>query len=417
MRFAMPRLPSIKLPRYFLKPSPKMAAAVIEPTAHQLAMMDSLADVASWAKLSGPIDHPGSMAGSLFKLMGVLPDLSESGDGWQDLCTFANIDPEDFNAELQTWQYADMQDSEQADGMNVDPEGYTPRLSVRPKPADKGYARAAFNAARIRAKIIPSRADKKTESDYKLLLEETAVTTAKDVAASNAADKVTAMKDKVKLAEVVDVTLGAEIPLMPDSEFEIMWNRFRKIILRPPDEDEAPSQQQLTALSHLLLVMSCYVDFAQWCAHHFRNLKAFKCAGVVPGPRDSNGLQTYIQQEYKGPPDYSFWWAAWRVFQAAMIMAGACTPTYLKRYAKMIRNYNAQFTDAAGTNPLWAFLYQCDNRYRREHLPRMLRAANLRLNRLMLRSPNGEAKLYHELIDGSGEEVRRQITLGIFICP
>ena len=84
-------------------------------------MMDSLADVASWAKLSGPIDHPGSMAGSLFKLMGVRPDLSESGDGWQDLCTFANIDPEDFNAELQTWQYADMQDSEQAEGMNVDP--------------------------------------------------------------------------------------------------------------------------------------------------------------------------------------------------------------------------------------------------------------------------------------------------------
>ena len=39
--------------------------------------------------------------------------------------------------------------------------------------------------------------------------------------------------------------------------------------------------------------------------------KAFKCAGMVPGPPDANGNQTFINQEFKGPPDYSFWWKAW----------------------------------------------------------------------------------------------------------
>jgi hypothetical protein len=324
---------------------------------------------------------------------------------WSELCQFANIDPDDFSEELKQWQFADMTNGMEATGPEREGDAYEANLTIRPKPAEKGFARAAYGAARIRCGIVPSRAKLKSEADYKTFLKQTSVEAVATAAAEAQADKAAALKEKVKLSEVVDVTLAAEIPLIPDDEYDVLWQRFRVVMSRVPEEEEAPSQQQLTALRHLLLVASAYVDFATWCAYHFRTLKAFKCAGMIPGPPDANGAQTFMQQEFKGPPEYSFWWKAWRVFQAAMIMAEACMPTFLKRYAKMIRTYNARYSDALGFNHLWAFLYQCDDRYRREHMPRMLRAAHMKLERIISRSADGRGKLYLELTDGSGEEV------------
>ena len=83
-----------------------------------------------------------------------------------------------------------------------------------------------------------------------------------------------------------------------------------------------------------------------------------------------------------------------------MIYAAACLPTWLERYADMIMEYNGMFVDALGFNRCWAFLHQCDNRYRNEHMPRMLRAAILKLERLVEESTTGHAKLVHELEDG-----------------
>ena len=48
-------------------------ASLIEPTNENLEVMNSLDDVALWARLDGPVDHPGSMAGSLFELLGTPP--------------------------------------------------------------------------------------------------------------------------------------------------------------------------------------------------------------------------------------------------------------------------------------------------------------------------------------------------------
>ena len=316
----------------------------MEPTPEQLEEIHSLGDLAKWAKLthtpaagSWPVDHPGSMAGSLFVLMGTPPEPASNmpppDTQWSELCQFANIDPDDFAEELKQWQFADMTNGMEATGPEREGEAYEANLTVRPKPAEKGFARAAYGAARIRCGIVPSRAKLKSEADYKTFLKQTTVEAVATAAAEAQADKAAALKEKVKLSEVVDVTLAAEIPLIPDDEYDVLWQRFRVVMSRVPEEEEAPSQQQLTALRHLLLVASAYVDFATWCAYHFRTLKAFKCAGMIPGPPDANGAQTFMQQEFKGPPEYSFWWKAWRVYQAAMIMAEACMPTFLKRYA------------------------------------------------------------------------------------
>ena len=88
----------------------------------------------------------------------------------------------------------------------------------------------------------------------------------------------------VKLKDTVDGTQAKEIPLMPADEYSKMWGRFFKVTNRNPREDEEPSQQQLTGLVHFLMRLRCYVDFAIWCAHHFRTLKDHACQGLIPGP-------------------------------------------------------------------------------------------------------------------------------------
>ena len=285
-------------------------APVIEPTAAHLEGINTLADVARWAKLDGPVDHPGSMAGALFEVLGTPPCMTpeeiaggvSTHDSWQALLSFANIDPADFGEALRDWKYADFSKQEERDGPTLGDE-YVPTLTVKPKPAEKGFARAAYNAARIRAGLVTSREEQKHVSDQKVALEETAVAVQKAVADAAASERLNATKGKVKLAEVVDVTLEGEIPLIPDSEYDTIWSRFRQVTNRPPEPDESPSHQQLTGLQHLITATSCYVDFAQWCAFHFRNLKGFKYAGLVQGPPDASGNQTAMRQESKGPPD------------------------------------------------------------------------------------------------------------------
>ena len=83
-------------------------ATVIEPTAEHLEGINTLADVALWAKLEGPVNHPGSMSGALFELLGIPPLMSpeEIAGRWnteerrEALLAFANIDPGDFGEAL-----------------------------------------------------------------------------------------------------------------------------------------------------------------------------------------------------------------------------------------------------------------------------------------------------------------------------
>ena len=56
--------------------------------------LNTLYDVCSWANQEGSVEHPGSMVGSLLRLMGTEP--RPHIDGWHDLLRFANISPEDF---------------------------------------------------------------------------------------------------------------------------------------------------------------------------------------------------------------------------------------------------------------------------------------------------------------------------------
>ena len=67
-----------------------------------------------------------------------------------------------------------------------------------------------------------------------------------------------------------------------------------------------------------------------------------------------------------------------------MIMLGACIPPWLIQYADMIGEYNAMYGGGA-----WPLLYQCHTRFLREHMPRMLRMASRKLNKMIERGNDG----------------------------
>ena len=196
-----------------------------------------------------------------------------------------------------------------------------------------------------------------------------------------------------KLHQLVDESLNADIPLIETQTYADMHKVFIEVMHRPVEEVEEPSIQQMTAILAVLSMMSCFVDFSRWGAHQNRTALMWKMLGMVPGPEPG----THVQIELKGPPDYAHWRVCWDVFQAAMVMARACLPAWLIRYADFIRGLNAKYADRFGYCPLWPFIFQQDQRFRREHFPRMLMRANQRLERLMDKSPTGTGTLTHEM--------------------
>ena len=101
-----------------------------------------------------------------------------------------------------------------------------------------------------------------------------------------------------------------------------------------------------------------------------------------------------------------------------MVYANACDPIWLRRYANMIRDFDIRFKDVK-VDAIWALLYQCDNRFRREVIPRLIRAAEIMLARIIPRAANVQsAVLTYDLPDG------RQVVYEpnspwnyIFACP
>ena len=79
------------------------------------------------------------------------PDQSLTPDApekWVELRDFANVDPDDFKDALKEWLKADIDDVQE-----IEAESLSQRISA----VDKGRARSAHHAARIRVGIVKNR--------------------------------------------------------------------------------------------------------------------------------------------------------------------------------------------------------------------------------------------------------------------
>jgi hypothetical protein len=330
---------------------------------------------------------------------GGLPDLN-----WALLKAFSNSDAGDWKDEVaNNWSMAkmgdgDLIDLDAADEFPTEPDWAGAR-TIRPNITQRGAAIASLNAAKIITGVIRSQTTER-------MVEQERIAAAKPAALAPAAavnhNALSLSSCTVNLHQVIDEEINSIIPIMEDKKYDGMLREFPKVMKRPIKRIEEPSISQMTALIAILMAMSCYVDLTRWGPFQGRTAKFWLAIGYNPGATPGS----YVHVELKGPPDYLHWRMCWEVFQAAMIMAAACSPAWLIQYADKIKDYVELYTDGSGWCPIWPFIYQCDVRFRKEHFPRMLRSSNWRLERLIDRSHSGFADLIND-IDGYTEVVFR----------
>ena len=131
-----------------------------------------------------------------------------------------------------------------------------------------------------------------------------------------------------------------------------------------PHPDEEATMEQLATLEHRLAQGGCPApDFGVWRPYGHRLARQLKLVvhHVTPGG-------DYLPHEVPGPPSYSDWLLAFRVFSMAMRALGAATQTRLLMYQHRVERFNSDYGQVC-----WWLVAQADQRLRGEHLGRIRR--------------------------------------------
>ena len=170
---------------------------------------------------------------------------------------------------------------------------------------------------------------------------------------------------KIKMSSVIDQADDGEIYVWDAERVRTTLTAFRAGNQGEdaPPEDE-PSGEQFSALDWKIQQggpPAC--DFGVWRPHGQRLQRALKLTVHHHTPGGD-----YVPYEVPGPPSYSEWLKAWRVFVIAMMCLGAATQTRLAMYARKIAELSEVYGEVC-----WWLVAQADWRMRSEHMPLLLR--------------------------------------------
>ena len=126
-------------------------AELREPDDTEVSNMQTVADVANWARINGDFLWGPSPLGSLLRLIADEDDIMDL-----EIDDVAEVKPANFEKHLDSWRYS--QTSPPSGGPLGDCSHID--LDCTPKDVDLSRARTFFNAARIHAGIIYPRARK-----------------------------------------------------------------------------------------------------------------------------------------------------------------------------------------------------------------------------------------------------------------
>ena len=76
--------------------------------------------------------------------------------------------------------------------------------------------------------------------------------------------------------EIADITKQRSIPVMGTRDFNMMWERFRTMMHRPPNPNEQCTIEQLAVVQELIRGGACYVDFGMFGASPQRTAKTMR---------------------------------------------------------------------------------------------------------------------------------------------
>ena len=167
---------------------------------------------------------------------------------------------------------------------------------------------------------------------------------------------------KVKLGQVLVQGDETEVPVATDPELEAWHNNWKKFALGPPEEEEEPSVDQLTALNTRVVAMgdTPYADFALFTPYGRRVQRAHKFMAFMFQPDGS-----WINKEVPGPNNFEAWDFCWSVFRVAAVMLDIIPEVALSKYRACIATLAREWPEC------WSIVYLADDKMRMEGLRRM----------------------------------------------
>ena len=301
----------------------------MEPTPAELATIVSVDTLADWCQLSAvaPPIAPPLLAAPPSPRASLLAHLGMTGMENSHFRVVAMLDMATFAAALAGWLYLGA-----APSMALIATANLFHVTARrichldPWPAAAAAHAAAVAAAGLAAAAPPAIAAPR-------------VTTA------------------VKLAHVVDQTMDAEAAFIPDADVLAMHLRYENIMGEPPTPEAAATEEQLSALHHVLQAgRAPYADFSLFGAHGTRLLRRLRLKGLS---LDSAGQFKTV--ELFGPSDFQLWESSWDVYFTCLIMLSAVQRHTLSRYYRKLKHFVTRFGSA-----VWHLIYQADVRARSE---------------------------------------------------
>ena len=317
----------------------------MEPTAAELLAITSIDTLADWALLSdvAPPIAPPLLVAPPSPRASFLAHLGMTGMGPAHFRVLAILDVATFAAAIAAWQYL----------------GAAPSLALV----------ASANLLHVTARRI-------------CLLDPwpaAAAAHAAAVAAAGIAPPLPAagqirLTTSVKLSQVIDQTMDADVPYIADPIVMQMHQRYVTVMGEPPTPDVAATEEQLSAIGHILDAGRCpYADFSLFGPHGTRLLRRLKLRGL-----SLDGAGQFKSVEMFGPSDHGLWDACWEVFTTCSIMHDAILRITLAKYQRRIAHYAKRFGSS-----VWHILYQADVRARSELWPRKRVEAITEHNRLI----------------------------------
>ena len=167
---------------------------------------------------------------------------------------------------------------------------------------------------------------------------------------------------KLKMSAILDQGDDSEFASADAEKIKEWFGNYLRITHGQPEEEETPTNEQLTALGVRVLGQagSPYADFAVFTPFARKTARAHKYTAYLPQPDG-----TWLAREVPGPRNYDAWLYCWRVFRVACLMLKIAHEMPLDRYQRKIERLATQWPTA------WHLVALAEDKCRFEHMNRV----------------------------------------------
>ena len=192
---------------------------------------------------------------------------------------------------------------------------------------------------------------------------------------AGAAVTTTTGRKKIKVSDFVDQLDGTEVEMATQNELEEAYRQYRTVTGAEPQPEADPTHEQISVLFHKVIHLNeaPYADFSVLTPYGRRVQRQMKAKGFFLQQDGS-----WRSAEVPGPPTFEAWASCWRVYRTILLMmrhkvnAAGDRPAVvsvaaLEEYHDKINELNNEFPEC------WHLIVQAEDRCRAEQFERAKR--------------------------------------------